>query len=310
MKNTLIAFSFLLCMVFTINLNAQIKTPAPSPAAKVEQTVGLTKITIEYSRPSVKDRSIFAADGLVPYGKLWRTGANASTKIEFSDDVKIEGKELKAGKYALYMTPNAAEWKIVFYKNTSFWGTPDEYKVEDEALSISVKPQSIPMKFESMLFDVNNLKADQADIRLLWDKTMVSFKVEADSQDKVMKDIEKAMAGTTRGEYYVAARYYYDNDVDHDQAYEWVKKANNMEEKYWQLRLQALIEGKMAKYDAAIATAGKSTALAKEAGNDGYVKMNTESIAEWTKMKAGGTGNGGKIIKKKKLKTLKKESKM
>lgn len=283
MRKSILTICIMVLAACFITANAQIKTPAPSPSSKVEQKVGLTDVTIEYSRPGMKDREIFGS--LVPFGKMWRTGANASTKVSFSDDVKVGGVELKKGKYALYTIPGENEWTIVFYNKTGYWGTPGkEYTMEEDAARFTVKPQTLPMTIETMLFDINNIKSNTADINLMWENTLVSIPVEVEVDSKVMKDIKSAMGGTTRGEYYVAARYYYDNDKDMNQAHEWAVKANELDEKFWQLRLQALIEAKLGKYDTAIATANRSTELAKAADNADYPRMNSNSITEWRGM--------------------------
>ncbi|MCB0642048.1 MAG: DUF2911 domain-containing protein, partial [Phaeodactylibacter sp.] len=138
MKKVLATLVTVVC--FVALTYAQIKSPQPSPSAELEQEVGLTNIEVNYSRPGARDRTIFAADGLVPFGQLWRTGANASTKISFDKDVMVEGKELKAGEYALYTIPNQNEWAVIFYKDLSHWGAPQEYKEADEALKVMVKP--------------------------------------------------------------------------------------------------------------------------------------------------------------------------
>ncbi|MEM9823759.1 MAG: DUF2911 domain-containing protein [Bacteroidota bacterium] len=282
MKKVLI-LTCLMCglMATSSTLNAQIKTPAPSPMITIETAIGLTDVMIEYSRPSVKGRTIFAADGLTPFGKMWRTGANASTKISFSSDVKINGQTLPKGKYALYSKPGKAEWEMIFYKNTTHWGTPREWKAEDEALRFTARPQALPMMIETFTILPGNNKVNSADISIMWEKTMVSFTVETDVETPVLASIEKAMAGTSRGDYYTAARYYYDNGKDLSKAHGWVKKANEIDAKFWQLRLQSLIEAKMGDKKSAIATAKRSIEAAQAAGNEDYVRMNNKSITEW-----------------------------
>ncbi len=280
--------AFCLLALFSLpSTYAQIKTPAPSPMAKIEQTVGLTDVTIEYSRPGKKDRNIFAADGLVPYGEIWRTGANASTKIEFSDDVKIAGQALPKGKYALYTIPNANEWTIIFHKNLTYWGTGGkDYNTSEDALRVTVKPEKTAYAVESFTIDLGHLRDKSAHLIIAWDDTMVRIPVDVEVDSKVMKDIENAMAGTTRGEYYTAARFYYNNDKDLSQALTWAKKANEIESKFWQLKLQSQIEAKLGDYKSAIATAEKSKASAEKAGNMDYVRSNTKNIEKWSKMMA------------------------
>jgi len=288
MKKVLILTCLMCClMASSFTLDAQIKTPAPSPLIKMETTIGLTDVMIEYSRPSAKGRTIFAANGLTPFDKMWRTGANASTKISFSSDVKVNGMELPKGKYALYTKPGKAQWEVIFYKNTTHWGTPREWKVEDEALRLKVNSQQLPMMVETFTILPGNSKVNSADINVMWEQTMIAFNVETDVDAPVMASIDKAMAGTSRGDYYTAARYFYDNGKDLSKAHMWVKKANDIDAKFWQLRLQSLIEAKMGDKKTAILTAKKSIEAAQAAGNDNYVRMNNKSITEW-----GGTAVG------------------
>jgi len=289
MKKGLLFSCLVACLcLFALNAEAQIKTPAPSPIMKMETSIGLTDVTVAYSRPSKKERSIFAVNGLVPFGETWRTGANASTKISFSTDVKINGSELKKGEYALYTIPRKTEWDLIFYNNTTHWGVPREWKEDEVALRVKAKPEMFPagVNVETFTIHVGNNKMNSATMELLWDNVMVPFTVETDVDSRVMKSIETAMKGTSRGDYYVAARYYYDNDKDLDKAHNWIQKANKLDAKFWQLRLQSLIEAKMGKKKEAIMSANQSIKLAKEAGNMDYVRMNEKSIKEW----------GGKVM--------------
>lgn len=282
-----VSIALILCLTFIVGttVNAQIKTPAPSPSSKVEQAVGLTDVTIEYSRPGMKDRKIFG--DLVQYGELWRTGANASTKISFSDDVKVGGQDLKKGKYALYTIPGENEWAVIFYSNTSHFSTPgDKYSEDDVAAKVMVKPTKTGMPIETFTIDINHLRNQSASINMMWENTMISIPLEVEVNSRVEKDIARVLAGPGRGDYYTAARFYYDNDKDLKQAHAWAVKANEMDAKFWQLRLQSLIEAKLGKTDMAIETAKKSMEMAKTEGNMDYVRMNEKSIAEWTK-KAG-----------------------
>jgi len=288
MKKTIFYTFLSLCLlVSSISLNAQIKTPQPSPSMKMETSIGLTDVKIEYSRPSMKERTIFAADGLVPFGQTWRTGANASTKISFSADVVVEGKEVKAGKYAVYTVPGKSSWEIILYKNLTHWGVPREWNAADEVARFSVPAKSTSDAVETFTIMTINNTIKSAQVAMMWDKTMVAFTVSSDVDKSVMKDIDRAMAGTSRGDYYTAARYFYDNDKDMSKALGWIKMANKKEAKFWQLRLQSLIEAKMGDKKSAIATAMKSMEMAKAEGNMDYVRLNEKSIAEW----------GGKAMK-------------
>lgn len=279
-----ITLTCLMCCLLAASFtaNAQIKTPAPSPKLKIETAIGLTDVMIEYSRPSAKGRTIFAADGLTPFGEMWRTGANASTKISFSTDVTVDGQALPKGEYALYTIPGKAQWDIIFYKNTTHWGTPREYKAEEEALRIKVASKKTSTFVETFTIMPSNSKMNSAHIDLSWENTMATFKVATEVDKAVLADIDRVMAGTSRGDYYTAARYYYDNGKDLKKAHNWVTKANEIDSKFWQLRLQSLIEAKLGDKSTAVATAKKSMEAAKAAGNMDYVRMNEKSIAEWT----------------------------
>lgn len=280
MKKYLLAL-VLLCSSLMI-LEAQVKTPSASPFSKVEQSVGMTDVSIEYSRPSIKDRTIFG--DLVPYDKKWRTGANRATKIKFSTDVKVGGQDLEAGQYALYSMPGASSWTMYFYTDTSGGGVPSEWDDEKVAASFTVTPMKSGMKTESMLINIDNLRNDGATIDLCWENTVVSMPLSVPTDDMVMGTIEKTMAGPSAGDYYNAARYYREAGKDLDQALTWMNKSLEMNgERFWTLRQKALLLADMGNKKEAIEIAKKSMEMAKEAGNEDYVKNNTKSIAEWMK---------------------------
>ena len=259
--------------------NAQaLKTPAPSPLQTVDQAFALSNIKIEYSRPSVKGRVIFG--DLVPYGKVWRTGANQSTKITFGDDVKVEGVALKAGTYALYTIPNKDSWDILFYKDLTLGGNVAEYKATEEVARVKGKVSATGMKVETFTINVGDVTATTASVDLMWDMTKVSFGVTTDIDEKVMKNIETALASDTRP-YFQAANYYYENNKDLSKALTWVNTASEQNPKaYWMVHLKAKIQMKMKDAKGAIESAEKSMALAKEDGNADYVKLNEKLIAE------------------------------
>jgi hypothetical protein len=267
----------------TIVLQAQIKAPQPSPIAKISQNVGLTDITIEYSRPSMKGRKVFG--GLVPYNELWRTGANAATKITFSDNVKMGGQEVKKGTYALYTIPNEKEWTIIIHKNLDHWGV-DDYKQEEDLLRFTVKPIALTSNVETFTISVDNLKNTSCDIVVAWDKTSVAIPVSLTTDETMIASIKKAMDGPSAGDFYAAARYYHEENKDPKQALEWVNKSlEKGGDKFWIMRLKALLQAKTGDYAGAIATAEKSSDLARKEGNNDYPRMNDESIKEWKSKK-------------------------
>ncbi|MCM4156039.1 DUF2911 domain-containing protein [Gramella sp. AN32] len=273
--------AFLIVVFFGLQLNAQIEAPQPSPFGKIEQKVGLTDVSVEYSRPGMRGRTIFG--DLVPYGKIWRTGANENTKISFSDDVKIDGKDLKKGTYAIYTIPKEGSWEIMFYSDTNNWGNPQEWDESKVALKTTAKTMEMPMAMETFTIVIDELKNDGGQLNFLWENTIAMLPFTVPTNEKTLASIERVMNGPSANDYFAAASYYHDSKQDMNKAYEWVSKAAEMagDDAFWILRRKSLIEAEMGKKDAAIATAKKSMASAEKAKNADYVKMNKESIAEW-----------------------------
>jgi len=260
----------------------KITTPQPSPKATVEQRVGLTDISIEYSRPGVRGRTIFG--DLVPFGKTWRTGANSNTKVTFSSDVSIDGQTLKAGSYGLYTVPNENSWEIMFYAESDNSGVPRDWDNTKVVAKTSVEVYSMPMNVETFTITFDDVSGTSATLGILWEKTYVGIKLEVPTDKLVSETIDAVMAASPEaGDYYNAAIYYRQQDLDIKKANEWMEKAMSLTEKpaFWQLRQQSLIYAKMGETEKAIAVAEKSLELSKAAGNEAYVKMNTQSLAEW-----------------------------
>jgi tetratricopeptide (TPR) repeat protein len=280
MKN--VFFTVALLMIATLFTNAQVRTPAPSPSAKMMQTVGMTEVIIDYSRPGMKGREIFG--GLVPYKEIWRTGANAATKITFSSDVIIEKNELKAGTYALYTIPSETEWTIIFHKNLT--SNTGNYNIEEDVLRFNEKSSQMDNAVETFTIGVSNIGLGTANIDISWENTMVSLAIDTKVDAQVQSTIEKALSGPSMDDYYQAAAYNLVADKDLKQALEWINIAmeKGATEKFWMVRRKALIEAKLGQYKKAIASAKMSLELAEKANNTDYVRMNEESIKEWEKM--------------------------
>ena len=278
MKKTAILF---LAFCASISMNAQIVTPQPSPSAKVTQVVGLTDVSLDYSRPAMRGRTIFG--DLVPFNKLWRTGANKNSIITFSTDVKVGGKDLKAGSYAIFTTPGESVWEINFYSDTENWGTPQNWDASKVAAIVKANPSKVGEKVESFTIAISNITADGAHLEISWDNTKVAIPFEVPTDAAVTASISKVMAGPGSDDYYAAAVYYLNSGKDINKAKEWIDKAITMTEKpaYWQLRQQSLIYAKAGDKKGAIAAAKKSLAGAEAAGNADYVKMNKDSLKEW-----------------------------
>ncbi|HRI62538.1 MAG TPA: DUF2911 domain-containing protein [Saprospiraceae bacterium] len=285
MKKLFFLTSLLLLAAYAPSI-AQIKTPAPSPGCKITQDVGLIKIDVDYSRPSAKGRKIFGE--LVPFNELWRTGANATTKITFSDDASAGGTKIPKGTYVIFTTPGEKEWSVIFYKNTSISSSPGtDFKEEDVAARVKVPVQSIRDLVETFTINFNNLRNNGADLEIIWEYTKVVVPITVDTDSKVMADIKSTMDGPSANAYYAAGSYYYQEKKDMNQALAWIDKSlEKGGDKFWILRQKALILAELNRYKDAIAAAEKSSELAKADGNADYQRMNEKSIAEWKK-KAG-----------------------
>lgn len=276
-------FTALLMIVSVAMIQAQIETPAASPKAMTMQTVGLTDITVEYSRPAVKGRTIFGTDGLVPYGKVWRTGANAVTKLTTDGPINVAGTDLAAGDYAILTMPGEKDWNVHFYTyDTWRWSS---YLEMEPAAVVSVKSSKSPAMIENFTIEFTHLDGGSAHMEIKWANTMVAVPITTPVDDVVMKQIEKVMAGPTPGDYYSAASYYHTSGKDLNKALEMITVATDVDEpKFWQVRRKALILADLGKTKEAIKTAEMSKELAMKAGNDDYVRLNEKSIAEWSKM--------------------------
>lgn len=275
----------LFVLAVTYVTNAQIETPAPSPSQKIEQKVGLTDVTLEYSRPSMKGRTIFG--GLQDYGKVWRTGANANTKLTFSTDFMVNGKTLKAGTYAVYTIPGKKTWDIMLYTDATNWGTPRNWDDAKVAVKVTVDAQKVKSTIETFTITFDDLTNNSAVLGIMWENTYVGLQFETPTDKMVSSSINKVMNGPTANDMYGAAVYYLQAGKDINKAQEWIDTAVKMtsdKPRFWFLRQQSLIHAKAGKTATAIAAAKQSLALAEKANNAGYVKMNKASLKEWGAM--------------------------
>ncbi|WBA42110.1 DUF2911 domain-containing protein [Hymenobacter canadensis] len=285
MKALLSISAGLVVLAAPMATQAQIATPAASPKSTITQRVGLTDITLTYSRPSVKGRMVFGdstSKAIVPYAKRWRTGANQTTTVKFSDDVTVEGKKVPAGEYGLYTVPGKASWKMVLSKNTKQGANVDGFKAEDDVATFMVKPYKTAATVETFTMNFTDLTPATANVDLQWETTGVKFKVAADVEPKVMAQIAEKVtqnASPTPNDLAAAAVYYYDNDKDLKQALAWMQKANEKEPKFWNVHTEAKIRMKMKDYKGALTAAEQSRTLAQTAKNMDYVKMNDDIIA-------------------------------
>ncbi len=252
------------CLATTVLAQERIQFPDASQRGVVKQRVGLTDVEIDYSRPNKNDREIFG--GLVPHGKLWRTGANAVTRVKFSDAVKVGDKELPAGEYALFTIPGASEWTVIFSKDAKVQSAGD-YKEENDAARVMVKPTTLPAALETFTIGLADVKGASATLHLDWDKTRVPMKLTTDDIDQVSKQLEAAASGTTPLDArtaYQAASFYYDNGRDMNQAAKWIDQAlEKNPDAYFMHMLRAQIQAKLGNKKEATASAQKTIDILK-----------------------------------------------
>lgn len=272
----------ILALGFGTLSNAQL-APQPSPSSKLEQTVGLTDLTIQYSRPSKKGRVIFG--DVVPFGEVWRTGANENTKFTNSDPVIFGKDTLKPGTYALYTKPTKESWDLIFYTDATNWGTPDAWDDKKVALKVSAKPTMSKEVVETFTISIDGLESVNGGILTLkWDQTAVAFPFAVPTDAKVMANINKTMAGPSANDYFGAANYYLENKKDLKQALEWATKAvDKNPEAFWILRTKSLIQAELGDKKGAIESAKKGLALSEKTKYDNYTNMFKESLKEWSK---------------------------
>jgi hypothetical protein len=282
-----IAIALVSTSLFATCANAQqaapaVEFPAPSPTATLKQRVGLTDIEITYSRPGVKGRQIFG--GLIPYGEVWRAGANSATKVVFSTPVKLNGQELPAGTYGLFAIPGQSEWTIIINKIATQWGAYS-YKQTDDVLRVTARPMKLAELVETYTIDINDIRDQSATLNLIWEKTRVPVKIEVDAASKVVPSIEAAMksSGTKNaGLYYSSAMFYFENGLDTKKALEWINEAVKLNDKApYMMLLKARILAKTGDKAGAIAAAKKTAELgvAAEGPKSGFVKMSDDLIA-------------------------------
>ncbi len=274
----------LLCILTAfVSMDAQVKTPAASPMCKVEQSIGLSTVTLEYSRPSQKDRVIYG--DLVPYDKMWRTGANKNTMVTLTDKMNIGGTDVEPGTYALFTKPSAGNWEWYLYTDTENWGTPEEWDdAKVAAKGTSAASQGSSMESFNVYFD--NLRDGSAFLTVDWAGSKIQIPFSINTDDMVMATIDKTMGGPSGNDYYNAARFYRENGKDLSTALDWMDKAIEIRgEKFWILRQKSLIQADMGDYAGAIKSAERSLELAKEANYDSYIKSNEASIKEWSMKK-------------------------
>ena len=262
---------------------SQINTPRFSPATKIEQMVGLTEIEVKYSRPSMRGREIFG--NLVPYDKIWRTGADNSTKISFTTDVIIDANKIKAGTYSIFSIPKQDEWLVMLYSDVELWGVPRNWSDDKIVFSSAYKVNKIN-PVETFTISFNDLTNNDVNMSISWENSSVDVKIEVPTRSMVEKDISNVLNDNPKAsDYYAAAVFYRQENINLSQALLWMNKAIEMFEnpRFYHYRQQSLLMAANNKFSEAIDAANKSLNDAIKADNQGYIKMNKQSIAEWSK---------------------------
>lgn len=260
---------------------AELKLPRVSQNSTVKQTVGLTDITITYSRPGVKGRAIWG--DLVPYDQPWRTGANEATTITASEDVMIGGSKLAAGSYALLTIPGKDEWQIVVNKDKDMWGS-NGYKQESDVLRIKVKPTAAEHT-EWMAFGFENMTWTSCDLVLRWEKLRVAIPITNDDIDQVIASAKTEVGAAKTDDWrtpYRAANFFFDASLEPGLTAEWAKKSVGIEGAYSNLTLMAKLAAKDGKTKEAVSYAEKAIKAGKESKERVDTSATEKLLAQWT----------------------------
>jgi len=277
MKRILLAGLFLSASILS---EAQLKTPAPSPVQNLRQDFGLGTIELSYSRPGVRGRKVYG--DLLPYGQVWRTGANSATTISFTDEVIVGGKKVPAGKYGLLTIPGAKQWIVILTKQTNVT-SPADYNAEQDVVRVNVSTTKSKTSTETFTLSIQDIKPTSCNLVMSWEKRSLSLPIQTDIETKIMANIDADMK-TEKPPYYNAAMYFMDNGKDLNQALAWFDKAvESNPTAFWIHYQRANCLAKLGKKAEAIAGAEKSKQLATEAKNGDYVKLNEKLLAELNK---------------------------
>ena len=274
MKKLFITVAIVSAFQFT---NAQnLTTPQASPTQTIKQNFGVSTIELSYSRPGIKGRPIFG--DLVPYGKVWRTGANQATTLTFGDDVMIGDTKVPAGKYGLLTIPEATDWTVIISKQTDVTSA-DAYKQDQDVVRLKVTPYPLPMQIETFTMSFDDMKSNSCNVSMMWDRVYLMFNVSTDVDSKVMKQIDDIMNKDNKP-YYNAAQYYFDNGKDMNMALAWVNKAVEAAPKTqpWVHTLKTKILVKLGKKTEAIAAAKNAIQIANDTKNPEFAKQNEDIL--------------------------------
>ena len=272
MKKLLIISTVFSCL-FLNTVLAQVKFPAASPTQTIKQDFGMGNIELTYSRPSAKGRKVFG--DIVPMDKLWRTGANAATKITFDNPVEIGGKKIDTGSYILYTIPGEDNWEVILNKGLKNWGV-DGYKETEDVVRFKVPATKSTANIETLTMQFANVKAESCDLQVMWEKRAIAIAITTNIKDKIRAQLNAAML-TEKKPYWQAAQFYNDFDKNLPKALENISKATEENPKaFYMFLYKARIQKEMGNNAAALETSKISLALSKEAKNEDYVRMNEQ----------------------------------
>ncbi len=275
MKKTL-SLSAIGCLLLLSTSAQTFRTPSPSVPQFIRQDFGLSTIELSYSRPGVKGRKIFG--DLVPYDKVWRTGANQATTLTFGDTVSIGGVAIAPGKYGLLSIPGAEEWTFIITRQTDVTN-PAAYKQDQDIVRVHASPHTLPFSVETFTLEFSNVTGNSCNLDLLWDNLAVGIPINTNTDAKVMAQIGNTM-NKDNHPYYQAAFYYLENGKDLNKALEWFDKSIAQDPTaYFAVYQKARCLAKLGRKQEAISTAQKSIDLAKQANNNDYVVLNQKLIA-------------------------------
>ncbi|MFC4635536.1 DUF2911 domain-containing protein [Dokdonia ponticola] len=268
-----------MAILVVMTASAQLRIPAQSPSASIKQTIGLTDIEIDYSRPSTKGRTIFGEQGLLPYGEFWRVGANTALKITFSEDIEVDGQPLKKGSYTLLSIPGAKTWEIKWYpyENTNW----NSYVAKEPVLNLNVPVYKSNSHLETLEFRFQDLTLDSATLLLEWEQISLQIPLKVQEKERILKAIEKTIIGPSSSDYFQAAVYLHDTKTDLDKALEYIQKVTLSDKAlFFQVTREALILKELNQNKEAFVVANRALLLSKEAGNKDFIRLNQKLIKE------------------------------
>lgn len=275
MNKTILSIAAAVCFFIGVqNSDAQVKLPPASSTQTITQGLGIKNVTLTYQRPNTNGRVVFGE--LVPYGQVWRTGANNIPNLSFEEEVTIEGHKVPAGTYGLLTVPNTDSWTIILSKNPKQWGAY-QYKDSEDFLRFNVASEKLSNKLETFTISFEDVTTKSAKVTLAWENTKAGFNITVDQSAEILASIEEAMQSEKKP-YFQAAQYYFNNNLDPNKAAEWIKAADQGNSapyiKYWKARILA----KAGQTAEAKQAAQEGIDMATKSNNQEYVKLNTQVL--------------------------------